>query len=157
MNLLQWGTWRALWSTRRSLLIATAVVCLSAGALDFILRVWVSRDSTLRVFTVPKLPPTPSTTAADAIQKQFATWMPVPAPPPPPPPELRLQGVLGSGSQIRASLVLVEGSGAISASFLVSKGEAVQDWVVQRIDRKGVQLKRGTETKDLILFPLPVE
>jgi hypothetical protein len=106
---------------------------------------------------VPKLPPTPSTAAADAIQKQFATWMPVPAPPPPPPPELRLQGVLGSGSQIRASLVLVEGSGAISASFLVSKGEAVQDWVVQRIDRKGVQLKRGTETKDLILFPLPVE
>lgn len=157
MNLSRWSTWRALWLDRRSLLITTAAVCFCAAALDFTLRLWVSRDSTLRVFTVPKLPAPPAAIAADAIQKQFATWMPVPVPPPPPPPELRLQGVLGSGSQIRASLVLVEGSGAISASFLVSKGEAVQDWVVQRIDRKGVQLKRGAEIKDLILFPLPVE
>ena len=157
MNLLQWSAWRDLWVARRSMLIALVSICVLISGIDFVGRIWVARDSTLREFQVPRLPPVPAVKPADFVQKQFAVWMPVPVPPPPPPPELRLQGVLGAGSQIRASLVLVESSGAISASFLVAKGESAQDWVVERVDRKGVRLKRGGETKDLILFPLPVE
>ena len=160
MNVLEWETWRSLWLNRRTLLVTAMIACLLLATLDFYVRVWVARDSTLRQFTVPKLPAIPSALAVDLVDKQFARWMPVPVPPPPPPPpppELRLQGILGAGPQIRASLVLVEASGVVAARFLVAKGEPVQDWVVQRVDRKSVQLKRGGETKDLLLFPSRVE
>lgn len=157
MNLLHFSTWRELWATRRQAILAVLAICLLLSIADFFGRVWVARDASLRDFSVPKLPKVSSKISAEQMQAQFAQWMPEPMPPPPPPPEWRLQGVLGSGSEIRAALVLVDPSGALIERFLVARGESARDWSVQRIDRKGVQLKRGDETKDLILFPTKAE
>jgi hypothetical protein len=157
MNLLTGVYWRSLWATRRQLLLVVFSVCLLLAIADFMTRIWVARDGALRVFTSPRLPKATAAATVEQAQKQFAIWMPEPVPPPPPPPEWRLQGVLGSGSEIRAALVLVDPSGALIERFLLAKGESARDWIVQRIDRKGAQLKRGDETKDLILFPTKAE
>lgn len=132
--------------------LAGALLVLMAA--DFYFRVLVLRDSDSRSFTKPSAIKVVTPTPADAIFAKLESWVPkkVVVEAPPPPNQLVLQAIFGVGRDAKVVIAIIPPDGSAPQRLRLSTGEVVDGWTVDQISRSAVALKKGEETKELLLF-----
>lgn len=129
-----------------------AALCL----LDFFSRVYVGRDGALRRFAAPAVQPLRPTMETATIAERLSLALP-----PPPsaeeaarvrPREIALQAVFGWRQSRRAVLVLLPQDDTPIEQRAVGVGVDIDGWLVERIEASKVTLRKGTETKELVMF-----
>jgi len=124
--------------------------------LDFSLRVFVARDDELRKFLAPVVHPLANSTGMEAIRARLEAALP--APPPAEelaaaqPREIALQGVfISKRSRVAALVLLPQGNKPLERRNVGLGGE-IDGWTVERVEVSRVALKKGSETKELVMF-----
>lgn len=149
-------SWILLATARKRMFVAIVVVVLTACLVDFLLRVHVPQDDELRKFAAPTVRPFPRTDSADFIQKRLAAVLPEPVSASDAPAvarEISLQGIFVSSRQRIAVLVLApQGDKALERRTLQRGGE-IEGWTVRAISRSAVTLQKGSELRELLMFP----
>jgi len=135
-------------------LIALAVVLLLLMSVDFYFRILVLRDTSLRLFTTPAVTKVSAPLTTESVSQKLEMWVPkkVVVEAPPPPSQLALQAIFGAGRDARVIIALIPPDGSPPQRFRVAAGEVVDGWTVERVGRAAVSLKKGEETKELLLF-----
>lgn len=128
---------------------------LSIFSLDFLLRVMVLRDSSVRNFSAPKGDTISVPATADAVLRRLEAWIPKPVIVEPPPAERQivLQGIFGAGAEAKAVIALVSPDGGSTERTRATVGMQVDGWTVEKISMGKVVLKKGEEHRELVLFP----
>lgn len=137
----------------RGAFIGLLVVLLAIFSLDFVLRVLVMRDDSLRGVSVPPAAKIAPAASQSAIMKRFEAWIPpkLVVEAPPPEREISLQGIFGTGPEAKAALALSVAGGP-PERIRATAGQVVDGWSVERIEPGRVVLKKGEESKELLLF-----
>jgi hypothetical protein len=149
-NLLR--DWRVLTGEYRRSFLALVGTLFLVMALDFTLRVLVLRDAGLRDFSAPSSSSIAAPESEESIFKRLEAWVPAKVTVVTPKErDIRLQGMFGSGAEARAALLLVAPDGA-SERVRASLGQVVEGWTVEKIELGRVVLKRGEESRELLLF-----
>jgi hypothetical protein len=121
-------------------------------AADFTLRVLVLRDSDPRSFSAPEAATLAAADTAESIGQRLSAWIPTKeAEPVAQERQISLQGVFGAGSEARAALLL-GAPGGPPERVRATVGQVVEGWTVERIELGRVLLKRGEESRELVLF-----
>ena len=136
-------------------LMALAALGVALAAIDFLLRVYVPMDRTLRRFSAPALTPLTATrVSADDVQRSLNQWFPQSSPEAAKAPnEVLLQGVFRKlGQPPRAALVVRSAEGQIVDRRLAAAGEIVDGWKIDRIERDRAILTKDDSGKEMVLF-----
>jgi len=148
--------WMPIVKGRMRLFIALGALLLLVGSVDFFLRVFVARDAELRKFAAPDVVSMPKLDAPDFVQSRLLSLLPEPKSAAEAaeikPRELALQGVfMARNLQIAALVLLPQGDLPLERRNLSVGGE-IDGWLVERISRNKVTLRKGSELKELVLF-----
>ena len=148
--------WLEIARRNQQLFVGLTGLLVSIFLLDFSLRVFVSRDDELRKFSAPELRPLASGMRMDVIRSRLERALP--APPSTEelaakqPRDIALQGVfISRGSRVAALVLLPQGDKPLERRNVALGGE-VDGWTVERVEVSRVALKKGSETKELVMF-----
>jgi hypothetical protein len=147
----QWHTLKGRYRIAALLLVAFLLL---AFVLDFVLRVVVLRDASIRRFVPPPAASVATAPRADEVNKFIQSWS---APPPeaaatPVERKIVLQGVFGSRTDRSAAIALFAPEGGNPERVRAVKGQIVEGWTIERIDAERVILSRAGESQELLLF-----
>lgn len=150
--------WREAVSAYRKPMQVFGVVLALMMLIDFFARVYVSRDASLRTFTAPTIQKTPQRVTATAALAQIESWLPVKQEVEPPKErDISLQGIFSSKAGGVAAVVLRDPNSGSSESLRVAEGQIVEGWTIERIGPRKVTLRRGEQSRELLLFRPPTE
>jgi hypothetical protein len=155
MNAIRWlrDAWQVLRASYRRPFYVVLVIAALVMSIDFALRVFVARDPGLRRFTPPAEQTIARAETPEQIRQQLDLWLPTePKEPEVVERQISLQGVFGSGTEIAAILALSPPTGAPVERVRATAGQVVEGWTVERITRREVTLKKGVESRELLLF-----
>lgn len=142
----------------RAQIAALAGLLLLVATVDFVARIHVGRDASLRAFQPPEPRPLPEADTLESIRAQMAGWLPDAGGLGPAggtagqPLPLALQGVFVMNGKATAALVAAAPSRGPAGTVHAVEGEVVHGWTVTRIDQHGVTLQAGDGTRELQLF-----
>ena len=122
--------------------------------LDFVFRVHVGRNPSLRLFTPPEVPAIAKPEGPEVMKSRILVWFPPPTEPTEAVKErvIGLQGVFGSREGRRAALTVSVADGSVVERVRATEGQVVEGWTVAGIEPGRVVLRRDDETKELLLF-----
>ena len=131
------------------IIVLALLICL-----DFALRISVLRDSSARVFSTPASAAVKPLEGAESALKRLEAWIPAPVvvEAPPAEREIVLQGIFGTGKEAKAAIALVSLGGGPVERLRATIGQEFDGWTVQHIGSGKVILKKGEETRELVLF-----
>ena len=133
------------------------LVCL----VDFLTRIQVLRDAESRRFTAPVMQTMPREETAAVIQTRLTTALPEIRPVDEAaevkPRDVALQGVFMSRGLRTAVLVLLPQGDKPMERHNVQSGGEIDGWLVERITGTRVTLRKGSETRELVMFRGKVE
>lgn len=131
-----------------------AVVLVPILVVDFILRIFVGRDLTLRQVDIIEQRLAPAPIDPQMVQADFDRWMPKPVEIKREnlPRTIRLQGIFTAQQIEKASFLLESPSGLPPVRVTAVLGQIVEGWTVVDISRQKVRLTRDGETRELIMF-----
>ena len=150
--------WRDLLAGDRRLLLAVAALLGAAVLTDFVLRVHVPRDASLREFTRPPKLEVPAPVAAPVAAAAVESWLPAtPVEAAKKEREFLLRGIFRSRSAAAVALGLRDPDTGATQALRAAQGEVVDGWTIERIEPRRVTLRRGEEDRELLLFRRPAE
>lgn len=133
-----------------------AVILFLFCLLDFFARIFVARDSELRKFNAPVLLTMPRDETAELVEARLTAALPavpqVDEAAQAKPREIALQGVFGSRGQRTAILVLLPQDEKPLERRNLQQGGEIDGWLVERIEGTRVMLRKGSESKELVMF-----
>lgn len=148
--------WQWPWPVTRPVVMATLAVVAVFVLLDFFLRIFVGRGAELRPYQAPVAAAAPAPFDAKAASERLESWLPKAAAKEDIIQErtLALTGVFRSGGSVRATIFL-EPSGSLRGQYvLVSRGDEVDGWRVERIEARRVSLSKGDQVRELEMFKM---
>lgn len=150
--------WRDFVTGYRRPLLALTIVLLLVALFDFIGRIYVPRDASLRVFTAPRAVKIPEFIDTAKVLASLETWLPSQAVvEPPKEKEISLQGIFSSRGAGVAAVVLRDPTSGAMQSMRVAAGQEVEGWRVELISPRKVMLRKGDQVRELVLFRAPTE
>lgn len=148
--------WMSIVKGRMRFFSALGALMLLLGLVDFFLRVLVTRDAELRKFVAPDVVSMPKLDAPDSVQSRLLSLLPEPASAVKAakvePRELALQGVFIARNLRTAALVLLPQGDLPLERRNLSVGGEIDGWLVERISRNKVTMRKGSEFKELVMF-----
>jgi hypothetical protein len=144
-------------SRQRQLLLAGIVLVLLA-ANDFIARIHVGHDDTLRKFATPALKPVPPAAEIGMVRAQLAEWLPALGAPKPADPndaaafDLRLTGIFVKQGQRFAVVHAVPRSSGPAERRQLKIGDEMKGLRVKDIGQRTVVLEGREGSRELVLF-----
>ena len=148
--------WLQLATRSRRLFLVLSGSLISIFFVDFFIRVFVPRDGDLRKFSAPEVRSLPSGMRLEVIRARLEVALP--APPTTEelaakrPRDIGLQGIfISRGSRVAALVLLPQGDKPIERRNVAMGGE-IDGWTVERVEVSKVALRKGTETKELVMF-----
>jgi hypothetical protein len=120
---------------------------------DFVGRVFVGRDASVRSFRAPSTPIVLSRPDPITTRQSIDSWFQPPEvkPKEPPPREISLEAVFGIPGKLKAAIVL-KGEGQPTERFVLVQGDKVEGWVLELLEPRRLILKKDQESRELILF-----
>lgn len=138
----------------RRVIVALSILVVALG-MHFYFSVLVVSDADDRSRVDRPTAMLPSADTTDLRTKKLREWLPIQTVDA---PELakrepNLLGVFVSRrSGAKAYIVLTSSDGRPPSYFLASTGDILEDWTVQRILPKSVELSKGDERRELLIF-----
>ena len=150
--------WRGLLVDYRRPLQGLGAVLLLAIVVDFVVRVHVPRDASLREFKAPASMRVPDAVPAATVAAALEAWLPSAAVTGPPKErEIALQGIFRAPAGAIAVVTLRDPGGGAVETLRTTEGQTVEGWTVEEISARKVTLRKGEQTRDLLLFRPPAE
>jgi len=146
--------------TVRTQLVAFGCVLLLVGIWDFVGRLYVARDASLRTLHAQTALPLPPAESAGAIRRRMVGWLPAIAgsanePPDPADATAWRLSLVGVFTQRGTAIAVVRASlpaGGPVEKLRVVEGDTIHAWTVAHVDAHGVILTHGADTQQLVLF-----